>query len=460
MIENYSIELEQRVLETLMHFGVHNNALIQKSMLVLQPQCFYNAYNVHLFGMIHDCFKKQLPFSFVDILVLIPKDNPALHDALAWIMDNYRNFHTGESGFEYDVERLLLFLRLRQQMKISTQMIEDVKNCPNPEDAQNILISSLHEISSISFKKSKHGISNAEIAEMFYDDKLDSDLIHITTCNQLNNALNGGIMSKSLIAVAAGAGVGKTSFSIFLLESIARNQPDNQTLFFSLEMEAKHIWMRHVGICGKNQFEKLNKTERLNAVAKAIEIPMQIYDSAICRAVSDIDFIITTSQLRAMDKKISVIVVDYLGLVECQGNFESNALKQTEIASRLAKLAIELDCIVIALTQINRSPSARATDDRCPYPSDASGSSGSYFSSTLWLGVDRPELYQNDAAYRNQFVIKCRKNRFGGAFELILAFNNGTFSEVPPNFFRKPILSNKNIDKDLFPAHSKGFYPA
>lgn len=457
MIENYSLELEQHVLETLMHFGTHDNARVQKAMLQLQPNCFYNMDNAQIFGMVRDCFKKEMPFNFVDILVLIPRGNSELHSSLTWIMDNYRNFHTGESSFEHHIERLIILMRLRKQMKLSSQMLEDVKNCPNPEEAQNILVATLHEISSISFRESKHGISNAEIAEMFYDGKLNLDLIHLTTCDQLNEAAGGGIMSKSFITVAAGAGVGKTGFAIFLLDAIARNQPGTQTLFFSLEMESKHIWMRHVGICGGKQFDKLEEDERLRAVSQVMEIPMQIYDSASSADCADIDFILTTARLKAMDKKISVIVVDYLGLVECKGSFERNDLKQTEITSKLARLAIELDCVVIALSQINRSPSSRATDDRCPYPSDASGSSGSYFSSTLWLGVDRPELYQDDPIYRNQFVVKCRKNRFGGAFELILAFNDGTFAEVPQHWFKKPMAESIPKDKSIFKGYKEEF---
>lgn len=455
--DKYSIETEHEVLETIMHFAEHTNVRVQKAMLKLHPECFYNPDNKAVFRMIKDCFVKQQPFHFVDILVLIPKDNNELYGRMDWLIDNYGKMHAGESNFDHYVDRLLQLMRLRKQIKLASQMINQVQECANPEEAQNILIEALHEISSINFRESKDGISNIEIAELFFDGKLKLDLVHPTSFEQLNAANGGGIMAKSFITIAAGAGVGKTGFAIFLLDAIARAQPDTQSLFFSLEMESKQIWMRHVGICGRKQFDKLSEDERMGAVTRVMQVPTQIYDASMCKSVADIDFILTTSRLRAMDKKISVIVVDYLGLVEAKGSFESNALKQTEITSKLAQLAIELDCIVIALSQINRSPSARATDDRCPYPSDASGSSGSYFSSTLWLGIDRPELYQDDPIYRNQFVIKCRKNRFGGVFDFILAFNDGTFAEVPQGSFRTSNPLVNNLDKGLFPSHRRDF---
>ncbi len=456
-IPKHSIETENEVLETIMHFATHTNMRVQNAMLKLDSTCFYNPDNKAMFKLIRNCFIKQEPFHFVDILVLIPRDNLELHDKMSWLIDNYGKMHAGEASFDYHVDRLLILMRLRKQLQLSADMINHVNDCTNPEESQNILISSLRNISAISYMESKHGISNIELAELFYDDKLCIDLVQPTTWEQFNAVNGGGIMGKSFITVAAGAGVGKTGFAIFLLDAIARNKPDTQSLFFSLEMEAKQIWMRHVAICAGKPFDKLNYDERMDAVTKSMQLPMKIYDAAMCKSTTDIDFILTTARLEAMHKKISVIVVDYLGLVGCKDSFERNDLKQTDITSKLARLAIELDCTVIALSQINRSSSARSTDDRCPYPSDASGSSGSYFSSTLWLGVDRPELYQADPMYRNQFVIKCRKNRFGPIFELILAFNDGTFAEVPHGWFKKPLHQVVNAQKAIFPATRQDF---
>lgn len=454
----YSLETEHEVLETLMHFADHKNIRVQKVMLKLNEDCFYNYDNKALFGMISDSYKQQKPFHFVDMLVLIPRDNHDLYDRMSWLIDNYGKCHAGESNFEHYVERLVTLSGLRKQLQLSRQMISEVEDCSSPEEAQDILIRNLNDISNSIFRESKAGVSTAELAEAFYDGVLEKDLIIPTTCDQLNEVLNGGIMSKSLITVAAGAGVGKTGFAIFLLDAIARAQPGSHNLFFSLEMESKHIWMRHVGICGGKQFDQMDEDSRLTAVSKSLCVPMHLYDSATCRSAADIDFILTTARLRAMENPISVIVVDYLGLVENKGKFERNDLKQADITSKLAKLAMELNCVVIALSQINRGNAQRSKDDQCPWPQDAADSSGSHRSSTLWIGVDRPELYQDDPCYRNQFVIKCRKNRFGSPFELILAFNDGTFAEASPGWFRKPMTQVKSAEKAVFSSTREDFY--
>lgn len=459
MNPKYSLETEHEVLETIMHFADHKNIRVQKAMLSLTTDCFYNSDNKSVFRLIRDCFTKQEPFHFVDILSLIPSSNPELFERMSWLIDSYGKAHAGESNFEHYVERLIILGKLRQQLSLSRQMIQAVDECPSAHDAQAIMAQSLTEISELRYSRSKHGIDYVEIAEDFYDGKMTTESKLPTACEQLNEVLDGGFMPKSLILAAAAPSVGKTWFSIFLMDAIARMKPEHQSLFFSIEMEYKNIWERHVGIRAGKPFDKLNYDERLAAIAKLMCQPTKIYDAEICRSVSDIDFIRTTARLRAMEKPISVIVVDYLGLVDSQQHYEANHLKQTDITSKLARLAIELNCTVIALSQINRGAANRAADDRCPWPHDASDSSGGHKSSSYWLGLDRPELYQDDPCYRNQFVIKCRKNRFGGTFELVLAFNEGIFSEVPYNHFGKPKPVEKNHDKALFSPHGRDFYP-
>jgi replicative DNA helicase len=456
---NHSFELEQRVLELLMGFSEATNANVQKSMLELTTDCFYNPDNAVLFTMIRKCFEKKEPFGFIDILVLIPKEQESVHSALSWIIENNGKFHSSESHFLDDVSKIILLSKIRKQIKLAEGLTHNIKNYPKPEEARDLINATINDMSVLNFQTSKAGVTNIDLADNYLEGKLPKNVIIPTTCEQLNSALMGGIRAKSFITIAAGAGVGKTGFAIYLLDCIARNQPLSQNLFFSIEMEARHIWERHVGICAGQKFDSLTEHKISVGIDKSCQVPITIYDAQICPTVSDIDFIVTTARLKAMEQPISVIVVDYLGLVRNNGNFERNDLRQADITSKLAELAIQLDCTVIALSQINRGASTRASDDRCPYPHDAADSSGSHRSSTLWLGVDRPELYNDDPAYKNQFVVKCRKNRFGGIFELILGFNDGTFAEMPAAWFKKPMSRGKHAEKATFSPFCDDFYP-
>jgi replicative DNA helicase len=148
----------------------------------------------------------------------------------------------------------------------------------------------------LTYHESKHGINYTEIAEDYYEGKISNEMKIPTACDSLNKSLGGGIMPKSLIIAAAAPSVGKTGFSIFLMDAIAQTKPESQSLFFSIEMEYKHIWMRHVGIKAGKQFDKLNYQERMNAVTQLMSQSTKVYDASMCRSVADIDFIFTTSR--------------------------------------------------------------------------------------------------------------------------------------------------------------------
>lgn len=447
----HSNELEQRVLENLMSLELHTNMRAQKAMLKLTPDCFYIPSNARIFGLISHAFKNKETFNYVDILLKIDRKDNDLHDAFNVIMDNYRTIHVNNNSLENDITKIIALRDVRKQMAHAVKMINEASECIDPLESQNIISSHSKEIITMNQIESKHGISTAEISEAFYNGEIKETVKIPTDCQQLNEKLQGGVIPKTLIFAAAAPSVGKTGFSIFLADKIARAQPGSECLYFSLEMEYKHIWMRHVGICAGKPFDKLNEEERRQAIGKAMMVPMTIYDTSMCRNADNLDFIITTSMIKAMDKKISVVVVDYLDLVKVKGTFERNDLKIFHVNDKLKDLAKDLDCNVILLSQINRGAANRSEDDRCPWPHDAANGSGGNNAASLWLGLDRPALYRHDdPIYENQFVVKCRKNRFGDIFDLMYGFNNGTFGEYIPSPNYRRFAPKRTTEEELF----------
>jgi replicative DNA helicase len=123
-------------------------------------------------------------------------------------------------------------------------------------------------------------------------------------------------------------------------------------------------------------------------------------------------------------------VVDYLGLIGSKARYEAKHLQQADISKRLAALSLELDCVVICLIQVNREFKNRPVGDRCPLTTDASESMGSVYSSSWWIGIDRPEQDDNSGEFQHLFMVACRKNRGDqGNFEFNLKFQNGMFSK-------------------------------
>lgn len=434
---HYCPELEAQILGHLMYIATSGDPRVQKAMLRLTTKSFYKAINASIFVLISQSFRKQEPFGFVDILVQVGQHNDELHQQVSGIMDSYLSINVSEAKIDYDISRLLGLQKARNSVRIAEEAIANASVLSDPTEVNQVLADmgkKLCEMECVDFSR---GFTQQEIMDDILSGKHDKARIVPTRSMQFNSRLGGGVRNKCLITIGGAAGVGKTGFALWLLDIIARNQPDRQSIFYSLEMDPPDILMRHLGICAGKQYDRLIEAEITDAAASAFSVPIRIFDYR----ANDIETILTTSRLMATEKPISVIVVDYLTLVTNGGIFQRYDLCQADITTRLARLAQELGCVVIALSQVNRAAATR--EDQCPFPHDAADSSGSHRSSALWIGIDRPELYTEEPWAKDLFVIKCRKNRYGSNFEYVLSFNEGTFVEISPGHFQKPEKKSK-----------------
>jgi replicative DNA helicase len=185
---------------------------------------------------------------------------------------------------------------------------------------------------------------------------------------------------------------------------------------------------RHAMILGgtgstRNEVIKSKLPELLNKNVNLFTVPM-----------ITIEEIETHSRLAALRKPINVIVVDYVNLVTMKKRGESNSLDQNEIAKRLAALALDLNCTVIGLLQVNRASNNRPVGERIPQVADAADSMGSVKSATWWIGIDQPQKDDPDPTFRDLYQLACRKNRHGDNFYIDFDFKNGMFFKRETTF--------------------------
>ncbi len=418
-IIKHNPEAELGVIGALITNGDYHSHDIQKAMLRLQDSFFYDPCRRELFKVIKKCFEAKRYFDF-----------PALSDVIK-DKDIYECMINAMSGsyftatrVESEITELERALELRNQLKV---MIETYNQCQEEgliQVASDILFDGIDRMGKIKLKSMQDGSTYEQIAESYLNGEFkDSDAVRI----DINSF--GEIRNSSLITIAGASGVGKTYFGVYLMEVISTHQPNKQTLFFSLEMARNEIWERHLSILSGKDFDG-----DISAISLGMNSEHKVYDEPRI----DIDYIETVCNIEAMRKPISVIVVDYIGLVTSKQKYDREDLRIADITQRLTALAMKLKCIVIGLTQTNRDASKRTKDDRCPYPSDVADSVGSVRSSSLWIGIDRPELYDDDPTKKNVFVAKCRKNRRGDNFEAYFDFNGGKFVER-----NKPFWNNE-----------------
>ena len=240
--------------------------------------------------------------------------------------------------------------------------------------------------------------------------------------------MTAGFQAGDLIVLAARPSMGKTALAINIAEHVALNE-GLPVAVFSMEMGAAQLAVRIVGSIGRIdqghlRTGKLTDEEwpRLTeAIEKLRTISLHIDESAG----------LTSSELRANARRLSrqcgklgLIVVDYLQLMSGSSrDGENRATELGEISRGLKMLARELQCPLIALSQLNRSVEQRP--DKRPMMSDLRESGAIEQDADIIMFIYRDEYYTKDECKEPGVAeVIIAKQRNGPTGTVKLAFMN------------------------------------
>jgi replicative DNA helicase len=213
--------------------------------------------------------------------------------------------------------------------------------------------------------------------------------------------MTSGLQPGDLVVLAARPSMGKTAFAINIAEHVALNE-GLPVAVFSMEMGASQLAVRVVGSIGRIdqghlRTGKLSDDEwpRLTeAIEKLRTVSLHIDETPG----------LTPSELRANARrlarqcgKLGLIVVDYLQLMSGSGGSggDNRATELGEISRGLKMLAKELQCPVIALSQLNRSVEQRT--DKRPMMSDLRESGAIEQDADIIMFIYRDDYYNKDS---------------------------------------------------------------
>ncbi|MFN6994733.1 MAG: replicative DNA helicase [Aquincola tertiaricarbonis] len=240
--------------------------------------------------------------------------------------------------------------------------------------------------------------------------------------------MTAGLQPGDLIVLAARPSMGKTAFALNIAEHVAVNE-GLPAVVFSMEMGASQLALRMVGSLGRIDQQHLRtgalRDDEWGRLTEAVD--------KLSKASVFIDETpaLNPAELRARARrqarqcgKLGLIVIDYLQLMSgtASSNEENRATVIGEISRGLKALAKELQCPVIALSQLNRSVETRT--DKRPMMSDLRESGAIEQDADVIMFIYRDEYYNKDSKEPGVAEIIIGKQRNGPVGTVKLTFLN------------------------------------
>lgn len=246
------------------------------------------------------------------------------------------------------------------------------KSVRGPGDARHKLDRAQSLVASIAERGSHTGPQSAAVLMAQVTARLERQAkgeIGLSTPWPDLDRLTNGLHPGDLVIIAGRPGMGKTSIAMQIATDIAVNK-SLPVFVASLEMSSEDLLMRSAAVLEALNVQKLISgklsADEHEKYAKASErlsgAPLYIDDSA---GMSVLEIRSHARKLKR-ERGLSLLVVDYLQLMEAEG--ENRTQQLSWISRRMKLLAKELHIPVILLSQLNRGLEYR--DDKRPVMAD------------------------------------------------------------------------------------------
>ncbi len=354
-------EAERAVLSALMM----NQEAFDKISSIISASDFYHPANRVIYSAISD----------MKIMNTVAVDQVTLYDYLqkkslsekaggAGYLAELSDAYTIYSNIEY-------YAKLIKETSVRRALIQTSSNISSDAyeesiDVFDLIQSSERRLSEISINSNPETAESYKVANKLSDvigvmlEKLEGEYKNEnveTGIDLLDKYTNGGFQKSDYIIVAARPSVGKTAFAVSLIRNMIKK--NKSVAFFSLEMPSTQIITRLLSCTSRVELSKLftgNLTERevshINSAAdKIFQSELYLVDEPNMK-LSDLR---SRARMLVREKKIEIIFIDYIGLIESGLDIRTPRHEQVGYISKaLKQLARELNIPVVVLCQVSR----------------------------------------------------------------------------------------------------------
>ncbi|MFL0248324.1 replicative DNA helicase [Candidatus Clostridium stratigraminis] len=418
----HNIDAEQNVIGSMLL----NKTSIAQAVEVLKAEDFYRDSHKILFNTVLELYKKDTPVDMVTLTEAL-SSMQKLEAAggityISEICDSVVSTVNFSSYIKIVAEKSML----RKLIKASSEIIED--SYSKQDDVPAVLDAAEQRVFNIAEKRGNSDFEPMstvlekgflEIERLFGN---KGEITGISSGFPDLDAKTSGFQKGDMVLVAARPSMGKTTFALNLAQNAAL-RGGKSIAIFSLEMSKEQLAYKllcaeanvdmlklRTGDLDDRDWENIARASGPLAAAK-----IYIDDSA---GVSVMEMRSKCRRLK-IEHGIDMILIDYLQLMS-GSNSESRQQEVSEISRSIKALAKEMQCPVIALSQLSRAPEQRA--DHRPMLSDLRESGSIEQDADVVMFLYRDEYYNKETEDKNVAECIIAKQRNGPTGTVKLAW--------------------------------------
>ena len=442
-IPPHSQEAEQAVLGGLL---LNNEAWDEVAERV-GPKDFYRKEHRLIFQVVDQLVEEEKPCDLVTVSQALTHRGE-LDDVggMTYLSDLARNTPSAANINAYaDIVRERSILR--QLIQVSHGIAEQSFN-PKGTPSLEILDAAESAIFEIA-EQQKKGSGPQDIKTVLKKavDRIDelyknkNSLTGLTTGFEELDKMTSGLQPSDMVVVAGRPSMGKTTFAVNLCENVAL-KAHKPVLVFSMEMPADAIVMRMLSSLGRiNQTSirsgRLDQDDwpRITSAIQMLSEQKFFIDDT--PALSPLELRTRARRVaRECGGQLGMIMIDYLQLMQVPGA-DSRVNEISEISRSLKGLAKELNCPVVALSQLNRSLEQRP--NKRPVMSDLRESGAIEQDADVIMFLYRDEVYNQDTTEKGIGEVIIGKQRNGPIGTVRVAFRGEylRFDDLAPEYYQQ-----------------------
>ena len=413
-IPPHNLEAERSVLGA----GLLSRDALADVVELVRADDFYDGANREIFAVMVDMFSDNKPVDIVTVCdELKSRKLLEMTGGRAYVGSLSGEVPSAANAGEY-ARIVAEKSAMRKLIRTSEQIRE--RSFSEEESPTEILNYAESEIFSIS--QSRQSKDYAPLKEVLVRDidlldeavKNQGQITGVTTGFKELDNVTYGLQKSDLVIVAARPAMGKTAFALNIAQNAAV-KGGTSVLIFSLEMSRDQLGQRLLAMEARVDMENIKKGkldrndwDRIMLAADTLSDANIFIDDT-----PDLGIFEICNKCRRLkaEKGLDLIVLDYLQLMKSEGRSDNRQQEISALSRNLKLLAREIDCPVLVLSQLSRSPEQRP--NHRPILSDLRESGAIEQDADIVIFLYRDDYYNEDSDKPGVCEVNLAKHRSG-----------------------------------------------